>query len=78
MKKNGLGYDYNFANTMSENIIVKSLIEQLRDQYIQTWDEKSSTSDKYEILSLFKKSHYKRSSYLNNVFDIMIETTSQS
>ena len=70
MKKNGLGYACNSANTLSENLIVNSLNEKLHDQYIQTWDEKCSTSDKYEILSLFKKSHYKRSSYLNNVYDI--------
>ena len=70
MKKNGLGYACNSANTISENLIVNSLNEKLHDQYIQTWDEKCSTSDKYEILSLFKKSHYKRSSYLNNVYDI--------
>ena len=60
IKKNGLGYACNSANTISENLIVKSLNEKLHDQYIQTWDNKCSTSDKYEILSLFKKSHYKK------------------
>ena len=32
------------ANTISENLIVNSLNEKLHDQYIQTWDEKCSTS----------------------------------
>ena len=53
----------------SENYVASELRGKLENNYLQTWNEKSTNAKKLSPLITLKKNNYKRSNYLNTIID---------
>ena len=67
---NGLGFLKYNPNIFTEDKIIKEINTVYENQYIQSWDMKAKTSDKYKVLYHNKENKYSKSCYLSNVINI--------